>query len=1739
MSNNIKKLDITNPIKYINLDEIATDIRMRIKSPIFDDNKHDNVNKINNNLKDNEQSVVFQILDWNAYHEETDDGRKLYAIRLFGRIKDGRTITVFVEKYTPYFYVEIPSHWRMAMIDTLVQNIKKKVFPKENVDGLLNYQTVSKYKFYGFTNYTKFNFIQFTFKNRESMKSYEKVFKKPLKIFQISKEEFHLQLYESNIEPFLRCMHIRGLDAVGWVSIDPQKYTILNTEPTQNDINISCDWFSLNRIEDRSIQSFTIASFDIECTSCDGSFPQAYRDNDKIIQIGTTFMKFGETECYYQHIITLGSCDSLPGIDVESYDTEQEVLLAWVRLINRMNPDIITGYNIVGFDLEYMKDRSKKLGIEDKFSKLTRVKNQRAEWKESNLSSSALGMNVLKYYEMTGRVLIDMMKVIQRDHKLESYRLEFAAAWFIKEQVQKLTLNVNSKDKKTDNHQEFGDVFIEGTTIMNENSGTSTIETKNTYGMKEDHYVSIYYTDGIALNKHMDGKKFKVKYLTQTSLTVEGIIDDSIMKIEGWKVYWCHTKDDISPQDIFRLQRGTSKDRAIVAKYCIQDCSLVCKLMVKLHVLTNNIGMANVCNVPLSYLFMRGQGVKIFSLVSKKCREKNHLIPTLVKEYKSEEEVEIEEKEDKKLENLISKLNGDEDVEEEEESYEGAIVFPPKPSVYYEPIPVLDYASLYPKSMICKNLSHECCVMDDATYGSIPGYKYHIISYTTSEFNQDYDRKLLNKVLIAYDNNNDYIVEEQKVDPSKLRRHMIIYDKYSTGLKRWKVSEILVTKDKINVKNFETSKFAEKEDGTKGIIPEILNDLLSARSKYKKEMEIEKDSFVKAIIDGLQQAYKITANSLYGQCGASTSQICMKRIAASTTAVGRDMLIFSKYFIENIYGKMINLALEDKIKYIEYCKETFKEALANKFKAPNKGWNTREEFYEAFYNKMTSLLNGKTVNPYIIYGDSVSYDTPIMIKNSSNKLEIKQIKDLGTEWIKYDSFKSDIANEYFEGILKTLLKTNHGVNLWKHQYLKEQLINVSDWFSRQYLDKCVKMNDCINIVNCIDIKQSHEFIRQTIEQFGIFNRIRIKLDTETREIFLEVGLTHGFTMLCDIEDIDIINKKEFYTDSTNLNITHANKYHILIISKLFKKLPKVVRSQIESLSIEHINQNIFDNRKKNLRLVEFRDQTWNIDILYDKLMKDIIDDQKQRFCKEQSFIDFNVFTNNGWSKINRLIRHKTNKKMFRIITSSGVCDVTEDHSLLDKDNKLIKPKDCKVGTELLHAFPVNYEGIHHDIDKEYYNLPFYTTNNKLDASKYHFMSKQQGYNVKISYIESVHDNVGKLNDIYILLRTNEQVCDANKIIKIVILDEIKDDSEYVYDIETESGRFNAGIGEMVVSNTDSIFFNCHITDNITKDIGRDKVALEQCIQLGIWASYTICLLLPDPQEQCYEKVLWPFMILSKKRYVGNLYEKDPNKFYQKSMGIVLKRRDNAQIVKIVCGGIVDKILNKRDNIGAINLTQTLLKDILSGKFPMDKFIIAKTLKGHALTETERITESLKSKEKRIYVDRTRIVHAVLADRMADRDPGNKPMPNDRIPYAYVIVDKKVELQGDHVEHPEFIISEGLKLDYLFYITNQIQKPATQFLELIVEQPNKIFESYIIKEKNRRQGKKPIKSYLKMDDDCAIDNNNNNEKLEDNSFTDDTLMNEMNETHKNVNKRQKSKGKRTKCEIKEDESFSLD
>jgi DNA polymerase elongation subunit (family B) len=248
--------------------------------------------------------------------------------------------------------------------------------------------------------------------------------------------------------------------------------------------------------------------------------------------------------------------------------------------------------------------------------------------------------------------------------------------------------------------------------------------------------------------------------------------------------------------------------------------------------------------------------------------------------------------------------------------------------------------------------------------------------------------------------------------------------------------------------------------------------------------------------------------------------------------------------------------------------------------------------------------------------------------------------------------------------------------------------------------------------------------------------------------------------------------------------------------------------------------------------------------------------------------------------------------------------------------------------------------------------------------------------------------------------------------------------------------------EVVYGDTDSLFLRFRPKDPVTGKRLEGKAALIAAKDLTIESGQLVTGCLKPPHDFEFDKIFRTFCLLSKKRYVGDMSEDgvEDDDFHRKSMGIVMKRRDNAPIVKYVYGGVVDRLLDpaqtdaKKAVADAGAFVRKTAEDLLRGAFPLRKLTITKSLRAE-------------------YADPMRIAHKVLADRIGTRDPGNKPSTSDRIPFVYIATTKGKpvpKLQGDRIETPTFITANGLQPDYAFYITNQISKPVSQVFGLVIE-----------------------------------------------------------------------------------------
>lgn len=377
-------------------------------------------------------NMKFQVLniyshDEDIGEEEDEDVKLQHVIHLFGRNENGQTVGVKTI-FSPYFFVEIPTNWSMTQVQMLISTMKGLVYPK---DDAVSFTPVTRKKFYGFTNGAKFRFIRCVHKSKKGMSFLSRKLSDGIE-FQGKKRSF--EVYESNIEPALRFLHINDLQACGWVEVDPLKSKKTEEPVSKCDIDLFVPSFrDFSPATSEVSAPFVIASFDIEVFSHDGSFPSPQVKENVVFQVATTLQRYGEAEPFLKHIVCLHDTNPIDDVEMKVVQTERELLLEWTRFINREQVDVLLGYNIWGFDFKYMFERAKITGCLGAFSSFSKLEDYSCSMIKKTFSSGAYGTTDHELPVTPGVFQIDLLVVMRREYKLESYKLDSVAEHFLKE----------------------------------------------------------------------------------------------------------------------------------------------------------------------------------------------------------------------------------------------------------------------------------------------------------------------------------------------------------------------------------------------------------------------------------------------------------------------------------------------------------------------------------------------------------------------------------------------------------------------------------------------------------------------------------------------------------------------------------------------------------------------------------------------------------------------------------------------------------------------------------------------------------------------------------------------------------------------------------------------------------------------------------------------------------------------------------------------------------------------------------------------------------------------------------------------------------------------------------------------------------------------------------------------------------------------------------------------------------
>eukprot|EP00924_Labyrinthula_sp_SR-Ha-C_P003945 maker-scaffold_3-snap-gene-9.49-mRNA-1 protein AED:0.01 eAED:0.01 QI:0/0/0/1/1/1/3/0/1065 len=374
-------------------------------------------------------TVLFQWIDVDVYLKDEKP-----VFRFFGVSDQGNSVLCHVKGFVPYFYCEIPENFTKENFIKHIEGRKASASRfGSSGNAIVKIETVMKKNLFGY--------------NETAEEVYKVYLKNHLAIASVRKTILNLQLrtFESQCPIELRFMVDNEIVGGNWLETD--NFNMVRKKISTCQIEMEVMYENLRSIpveKKSSLADLRVLSFDIECKGRKGVFPEA--KIDPVIQI-SSYVAHQNTmqDPFIKTIFVLDSCDPISGAEVRSFKSERELLMAWSKFVTDADPDIFTGYNIQNFDFKYLLDRAKILKIDAEFSAFTRIIGTSAKIKQSTFTSSAYGTRDNSECIVPGRIVMDMISYMYRNHKLSSYSLNSVSSEILNETKEDVHHSIISK----------------------------------------------------------------------------------------------------------------------------------------------------------------------------------------------------------------------------------------------------------------------------------------------------------------------------------------------------------------------------------------------------------------------------------------------------------------------------------------------------------------------------------------------------------------------------------------------------------------------------------------------------------------------------------------------------------------------------------------------------------------------------------------------------------------------------------------------------------------------------------------------------------------------------------------------------------------------------------------------------------------------------------------------------------------------------------------------------------------------------------------------------------------------------------------------------------------------------------------------------------------------------------------------------------------------------------------------
>jgi DNA polymerase elongation subunit (family B) len=504
--------------------------------------------------------VISHSYHWEFEDEATDDDR--IAIRAWTLNRNSEPNLIRFMDFPAFCYVELPLYvnrrlfqWSRNRTD-LVFSYLVKVLHEDAPEKCIFKMSE---KIYYYRQGRKYPMMLLTFKSLKSLRRCKAILNRPQNIPDLGMVA--CKVWEDDILPIRKMLTAKKLFYSQWFSVkasnvkDTDKVSRLKNE-------YFASWRDVNPIDQDVTANWVtnpgILAFDIEThTDNHRAMPNKYNENHPSYMISAIYQRTGLPETRKRYMILMGDCNDIPGVSIIKVKDEREECKAFTDVIAETDPEIITGYNIFGYDYPYLQARLSRYIDSDWDEKASRLLGRTPNYVGGNWSSSGYGHNSTEHVNFPGRISVDLLPVIRRDYKMPKYDLNTVGNYFL------------GRGKHDVSPQEMFRIYEE-----------LTVTTR----------------------------------LYQECIKGWTVVDSDDGEVESEPIY----HDNIDPSVIEKVKTYYEQGKAQmtrVALYCIEDSELVLDIIEKITLWVAMTELSNIAAVNMMDLFTRGQQVRGISQI--------------------------------------------------------------------------------------------------------------------------------------------------------------------------------------------------------------------------------------------------------------------------------------------------------------------------------------------------------------------------------------------------------------------------------------------------------------------------------------------------------------------------------------------------------------------------------------------------------------------------------------------------------------------------------------------------------------------------------------------------------------------------------------------------------------------------------------------------------------------------------------------------------------------------------------------------------------------------------------------------------------------------------------------------------------------------------------------------------------------------------------------------------------------